>query len=114
MPHIILEYSEGILKDADVSGVLMTLHRAASKSGLFDESHIKTRAYKTRHFTNAGKIDPFVHIQARIKSGRNADEKKGLSAEIINSLIPLKIKTAVLTVEIIDMDKDSYSKHKPD
>ncbi len=113
MPHIIVEYAQQVLSDQQLTTVLNSIHTAVAQSGLFDASHIKTRAYPFHLMTNAGGDEPYLHIQARIKSGRDAENKKRLSNEIINSLVPLNIKASVITVEVIDMDRDSYAKLKP-
>ena len=113
MPHIIVEYSEQSVNRTQIKAVLEAVHRSIADSGLFEESHIKTRAYPFRDFTNAGGSEPYIHIQARIKSGRDAENKKRLSEEILGGLRPLNIPASVVTVEIIDMDRDSYGKYKP-
>lgn len=113
MPHIILEYAEQLMDDSKVDAVLQAVHAAVADSGLFDVSHIKTRAYPFRAYTNAGGSDPYVHIQARIKSGRDTDNKRRLGEVILAGLKPLGIPATVMTVEIIDMDRDSYGKIVP-
>ena len=113
MPHIIVEYSEGIVDDKSVEFVLRTIHQSIADSGLFKANQIKTRAYPFRDFTNAGGSDPYIHIQARIKLGRDADNKKRLGEEILAGLSSLNIPASVITVEIIDMDRDSYGKFAP-
>ncbi len=110
MPHIIVEYQEKLLNDESVDDLLLTIHQSIANSGLFKANQIKTRAYPFRCFTNAGGSDPYIHIQARIKSGRDADNKKRLAEVILSGLAPLEIQASVITVEIIDMDRDSYRK----
>ena len=114
MPHIIVEYSEKLLDDAEVHTMLKTIHRSIADSGLFKGNQIKTRAYPFREFTNAAGSDPYIHIQARIKVGRDADNKKRLGDEILAGLKTLNIQASVITVEVIDMDRDSYGKYVPD
>lgn len=113
MPHIIVEYAEQLAGDAEVDTMLQAVHHAVADSGLFEASHIKTRAYPFREFTNAGGNAPYIHVQARIKSGRPADNKKQLGETILSGLRTLNIPASVITVEIIDMDRDSYAKHAP-
>lgn len=113
MPHIIVEYAEKLSDDGKIIAILQAVHRSVVESGLFEESHIKTRAYPFQDFNNAGGRKPYIHIQARIKSGRDAKNKQRLSQGILASLQPMNIPAAVITVEIIDMDRNSYSKYKP-
>jgi len=113
MPHIIFEYSEQLFQNNEVGSALQVIHNAIADSGLFDESHIKTRAYPFREYTNAGGSDPYIHIQARIKSGRDEANKKRLGEAILACLKTQRIQASVITVEIIDMDRDSYTKLVP-
>lgn len=113
MPHIIVEYSEKLLEDTEVNSMLQRIHRSIADSGLFKANQIKTRAYPFREFTNAGGSDPYIHIQARIKIGRDADNKKRLGEVILAGFKTLNIQASVITVEVIDMDRDSYGKYVP-
>jgi len=113
MPHIILEYAEQLADDGEVDAMLRAIHDSVADSGLFKANQIKTRAYPFRGFTNAGGGDPYIHVQARIKLGRDADNKQRLGEAVLAGLSTLKIPASVITVEIIDMDRDSYGKYVP-
>lgn len=113
MPHIIVEYPRQQAVEENIGTLLKAIHHAISGSDLFKADQIKTRAYPFVDFTNAGGGDPYIHIQARIKSGRDADNKKQLSEVILSACKPLTIPVSVITVEIIDMDRDAYGKHAP-
>ena len=114
MPHIIVEYPEQLVNDTQVGAMLQTIHRAIAESGLFRADQIRTRAYSFKNFTNAGASEPYMHIQARIKSGRDLDNKKQLGEVILKALGALNIPASVITVEIIDMERESYGKYSPD
>ena len=79
MPHIIVEYPEKISEQININSLLKSIHRAVSESGLFETSHIKTRAYSFAEFTHGDTSEPYIHIQARIKLGRDDNNKKMLS-----------------------------------
>ncbi len=113
MPHIIVEYQEELANDSEIDALLRDIHQSISDSGLFKADQIRTRAYPFRGFTNAGGSSPYIHIQARIKSGRDADNKKRLGEVILSGLSTLQIPVSVITVEIIDMDRNSYGKYLP-
>lgn len=113
MPHIIVEYAEKIANDTSIDDILNNIHYSVSESGLFKADQIKSRAYPFKHFTNAGTSEPYIHIQARIKSGRDVDNKKQLGEVILNGLSVLAIPASVVTVEIIDMERESYGKLVP-
>lgn len=114
MPHIIVEYEEALATKEKVDVMLQAIHVAISDSGLFKANQVKTRAYPFRSFTNAGGTEPYIHIQARIKSGRDADNKKRFAEVILSGLRTIKLTASVITVEIIDMDRDSYGKYVPE
>ena len=114
MPHIIVEYSKQLVNDTQLDAILKTIHRSIADSGLFKADQIKTRAYSFNKFTNAGGSEPYIHIQARIKSGRDIDNKKQLGEVILKGLSTLNIPASVITVEIIDMERESYGKYTLD
>ncbi|MDH5445879.1 MAG: 5-carboxymethyl-2-hydroxymuconate Delta-isomerase [Gammaproteobacteria bacterium] len=114
MPHIIIEYADLLGDDTFAHTLCITVHQAIAESGLFEASHIKTRAYPFKTYTHAGGEKPYIHIQARIKSGRDSQNKKQLSDAIIDKLKLVQIQDTVVTVEIIDMDRESYGKFKAD
>jgi len=113
MPHIIVEYAEQLADEATVAAMLQAVHRSIADSGLFKANQIRTRACPFRNFTNAGGDDPYIHVQARIKSGRDTDNKKRLGEVILAGLGTLGLQAVVITVEVIDMDRDSYGKYVP-
>ena len=111
MPHIILEYPEGCLLEPLVNKALRSIHASAAASDLFEISHIRTRAYSFKQYTHGDNDKAYIHIQARIKSGRDTDEKKRLSDSILLGLRNLDLPVAVITIEVVDMNRESYSKH---
>lgn len=113
MPHIIVEYQEQAIAPTQIEPVLAAIHDAISTSGLFEPNQIKTRAYQFTTHTNAGEYRPYVHVQARIKSGRNSENKKQLAKVILGAFEKFSLSASVVTVEVIDMDRDSYGKFVP-
>ena len=111
MPHIIVEYPESSITDQEISKMLRIIHERVASSGLFEKSHIRTRAYPFKKYTHGASDKPYLHIQARIKSGRDSNQKKILSSRILQGVTSLDLPVSVITVEIIDMDRESYSKH---
>lgn len=113
VPHIIVEYAKQQVNDTQVDAILHTIHHAIVESGLFKADQIKTRAYAFTKFTNGGGSEPYIHIQARIKAGRDVDNKKQLSDVILKGLSTLNLPISVITVEVIDMERESYGKYSP-
>lgn len=120
MPHLHVEYSDN-LRELDVDCLLLRLNHALVGSGQFsDELDIKSRAVAQASFrVGVAQVErAYAHIKLAILSGRSAQVKRELSAsllEVLKEAIPgvsgLDIQ---LCVEVIDIDRDSYSKvHLP-
>ncbi|WP_327439928.1 5-carboxymethyl-2-hydroxymuconate Delta-isomerase [Pseudomonas donghuensis] len=120
MPHLHVEYSDN-LKNLEVDRLLLRLNHALVGSGQFaEELDIKSRAVALASFrVGVAPVERgFAHIKLAILSGRSAEIKRQLSAsllEVLKEALPgtpgLDIQ---LCVEVIDIDRDSYSKvHLP-
>lgn len=111
MPHLILEYAQAALADDEVLALLDAVHEAAVASGLFQESHIKTRAYPVRFYRTGSNQAPFIHAQLRIKQGRSEAHKKALSRLVLAAIRGLALGVDIITVEVADMDAVTYAKY---
>lgn len=54
-------------------------------------------------------INDFIHVTLRVLSGRNQQQKKGLSERMLGKLDNLGLTSVSLTVEMIDMDRETYA-----
>lgn len=108
MPHCIIEYSETLL----ISPALLNdaAYQALLESELFETSHIKTRASAYADFRLAESQHDFVHVTVRLHRGRTTQQKQMLTKLILQSLQKLPFQNTSLTVEIVDIDSDSYAK----
>ena len=70
MPHCIIEYSKELENEIDPKLMINAAHQGALASGLFEESHIKSRTILYQHYKTGTKDLRFIHITARILSGR--------------------------------------------
>lgn len=116
MPHLHLEYSAN-LRTLDTDKALLRLNNALVASGQFsDELDIKSRAVAHEAFRVG--IAPvergFVHVKLALLSGRSPEIKRQLSASLLEALkdvVPAQAGVDLqLCVEILDIDRDSYSK----
>ncbi|MDP3188974.1 5-carboxymethyl-2-hydroxymuconate Delta-isomerase [Limnobacter sp.] len=108
MPHCIVEHSASLNGDL----ILPQVFSGAMKSQLFeaDGSDIKVRAVAYQsYFTGQVKSD-FVHVVLKILSGRTPEQKKELSNLVLVNLQKLEFQGCSLTVEVVDIDRASYSK----
>ncbi len=110
MPHLIIEYAHSLATDEQVPLLLDAVHDAALATGLFPESHIKTRAIPVQFYRTGTGSDPFIHAQLRIKAGRSEAQKKELSGVVLAAIKTQSWAAKVITVEVVDMDSASYAK----
>ena len=54
--------------------------------------------------------DDFIHFNMKILSGRTVEQKKALGDIIISNLPKAVVDIKNITLEIIDMDKETYKK----
>jgi 5-carboxymethyl-2-hydroxymuconate isomerase len=88
MPHLIVEYSSNLEKQLDMRAVLKTVHDAAIESGMFPFGGIRTRAERRDHYiiADAHPDNGFIHIQARIGTGRTPEARQKAGAHIFAAL----------------------------
>ncbi len=110
MPHLIIEYAQSLATDEQVPPLLDAVHEAALATGLFPESHIKTRAIPLQFCRTGSGSDPFIHAQLRIKEGRSDAQKKELSSAVLAAIKSQSWAATVITVEVVNMDSASYAK----
>jgi len=111
MPHIIIEYADDIISSQGAKLMADAIFVVAEESGMFAPQNIKVRAVPITVYHLGLEGEGFIHVQCRIHAGRTTETKKQLTASIIKALQDLSIEAAVMTAEVIDMDRESYSKH---
>lgn len=111
MPHLIVEFSDVPSIANQVELLLDAIHHAAVATGLFDESHIRVRALPYAHYRVGGKQEPFIHVQCRLHAGRSEAQKRQLSEAVLAAVRGLGWPVKVATVEVVEMDRDSYAKY---
>lgn len=115
MPHLTLEYTSN-LDRVDFERLLAELNLALVASNEFQEDHIKSRAVVLPIFKvgTSPEARGFVHAKLALLSGRSAAVKKQLSESLCRVLEqagtwPRELHVQ-LCVEIVDIDRASYSK----
>lgn len=102
MPHILLEHSS----DINSQQLIDTALSSAIESSLFLTSDIQVRSQSY----SSSIPDRFVHVQARIWTGRTLAQKAHLSTLIGEAFVNVCDNTVSITVEVIDIEKSSYFK----
>jgi len=108
MPHCIIEHSQAIDGDA----LMPLIYAGAFESGLFeaDGGDIKVRTLPYAACQAGGRQSDFVHVALRILSGRTAEQKLRLSRLVLAKLETAGISCCSVTVEVVDIDRENYSK----
>lgn len=110
MPHLIIEFSDEPAIAERMESVVAAIHRAAAETGLFDESHIRVRAHPVSHYCVGGQANPFIHVQCRIHSGRNDEQKQQLSGAVLAGIRGYELPVKSISVEVVEMERASYAK----
>ena len=109
MPHFIIDCSENVIQQKSPDEIMQAVYDVAEATGLFAVGDIKVRLRPYQYFMVAtGKTD-FIHIFAHIMGGRSAEQKANLSRKIIERLNDLFPDLSVLSINIQDIDKATYS-----
>jgi 5-carboxymethyl-2-hydroxymuconate isomerase len=110
VPHCIIEYSKDLENSVKPLALINAVHQGALASQLFDESHIKTRARAYSHYKTGTGDSRFLHVTAHILSGRNSGQKIKLTQAILSQLELLNLTEVTITIQVCDIDTESYSK----
>ncbi|WP_460106259.1 5-carboxymethyl-2-hydroxymuconate Delta-isomerase [Pseudomonas sp. H2_G10] len=116
MPHLHLEYTANLTSLA-VEKALLRLNNVLMASGQFgSEFDIKSRAVKVESFQVGTSLSSrgFIAVKLSLLSGRSAQVKQQLSQSLLAALQDLGDWPAdvqvQLSVQLVDMDRDAYSK----
>lgn len=107
MPHCIIEHSKAISPNE----LLEATHRGLLKSQIFSEEDIKIRTVDFEAFKVIPNNKNFIHVTIKILSGRTLETQKNLSNIVLNELKSLSLANISLTVEILEINNNSYAKH---
>ncbi|MGH1542100.1 MAG: 5-carboxymethyl-2-hydroxymuconate Delta-isomerase [Arenicella sp.] len=110
MPHCIIEYAQQLEEIITPHELIQAVTTGARTSGLFNDNDIKTRCRSYQLYQTGLTETPFIHVNIKILSGRSVQQRKHLSSYVLNELKKLELKPVSLTIEVNDMEKESYSK----
>ena len=118
MPHLIVEYSANLEADLVPSVLAETIHAAALETGVFPVGGCRTRLARRDVYVigDGHPANRFIHVQARIGSGRPPEVRQQAAEHIFARL---KSATAAifakhplgLTMEIVEIDPIGSLKH---
>ncbi len=110
MPHCIIEYAKELEQIIQPKQLNHAVFLGALKSELFEQDDIKLRAIAYEHHQTGNEKINFVHITVRLLSGRSTEQKKQLSHLILTESKKLQLMNISLTVEITEINRDTYCK----
>ena len=112
MPHVVIDYSENMASAVQEFKIPEILHEIMISCGLFSPEAIKTRAYAANHFFvgTKGQGGKFLHVSVAILLGRTTEQKQLLSHSLSDALTEKLPGIDSITVEIREMDRETYQK----
>ncbi|RKF20880.1 5-carboxymethyl-2-hydroxymuconate Delta-isomerase [Alginatibacterium sediminis] len=110
MPHCIIEYDQSLDTSIDIENVVQGVQQCALESGLFEPSAIKTRAIACSHCASGQGDSQMLHVRIHLFAGRSASQKLALSESMLAALDAMIPQVPSLSVELVDMDSESYQK----
>jgi len=114
MPHLVIEYMPTENSDVSDEDLMTAVHWAAVSTGIFEESAIKVRVKQYQSAFVAGRHDNFVHVTIYLIDGRDTETKKRLTQTVHDRLASLFVDYASISVDARDLDRDVYTKSKPE
>jgi 5-carboxymethyl-2-hydroxymuconate isomerase len=115
MPHIHVEYSANV-ENLEVKPLLLAFNQAMLDGGYVSSAlDVKSRAIRQDDFVIG--IDAadqaYIHVKVSLLTGRSLELQQEISAKLLNvlkSLLPEQKNSIQLCVEILEMNKQTYSK----
>jgi 5-carboxymethyl-2-hydroxymuconate isomerase len=116
MPHCIIECSSEVLAHINSQQLIDTCFDAALASDLFNADDIKVRIITVDQQRIGYTKNSGLHVQLKILGGRDDAQKKYLSTTVLSAITqllqqqPPRNQALNLSVEVLDIDRDSYQK----
>ncbi|WP_212524918.1 5-carboxymethyl-2-hydroxymuconate Delta-isomerase [Actibacterium sp. MT2.3-13A] len=111
MPHIVIDYSEGLDETHDLHALCRSAFEAAAATGVFaDPSAIKVRARPCPYFLLGADPQSFAHVDVHLLDGRSPEQKSTVTHAVLKALETHLPTVGSLTVDIHDIARASYAK----
>ena len=109
MPHFIIDCSENVIQQKSPDEIMQAVYDVAEASGLFAANDIKVRLNPYQYFKLGKNKSDFIHVFGNIMEGRSTEQKANLSRKITERLNDLFPDISILSINIQDIDKATYS-----
>lgn len=116
MPQITVDYSPELSQSFDRRGFALALHRAAGPVVGSEPAHFKTRFRPIDEHVIGEDTGgaAMVHVRVGLLTGRTTETKQQLGKVVLeqagHSLTPVPGLTVSVTVEVFDMDRETYQR----
>lgn len=111
MPHIVIETSKNVAEAVNRTALVEDAHNALAKE-LGEAIRIKTRLMVAEEVVvgDEGTSGAMMHVTLLLLEGRDVPTKQQYSGAILEAVKPhlADIAGCKLTLEVRDMDKDTY------
>ncbi|SFK97651.1 5-carboxymethyl-2-hydroxymuconate Delta-isomerase [Lysobacter sp. cf310] len=108
MPHFVVDCSQELLRIHDEESIIARLHRAATASGLFEESDIKIRTHPFATYAVGGGREDFIHVFAWIMQGRSVEQRAALSQAIVGALAQMFPLLPRIAANVAEFERATY------
>lgn len=111
MPHLSIEFSEGLERNYDMQLVCEKLFTGLSENAVFEASDIKVRAKPVAYFRIGTDPQTFVHATLLLMEGRDESTRTKLNRTIIETLRELLPDVGSITVQDLEITRATYLKN---
>ncbi|WP_257347410.1 5-carboxymethyl-2-hydroxymuconate Delta-isomerase [Pseudalkalibacillus decolorationis] len=116
MPHFIIEYTDNIKAEADITGLLEKLSDVLiSRSDIFPIGGIRLRAIELEDYrvADGAEDDAFVHATLKIGTGRKEADKKAACDELFEVIKEhfgdlFEKRYLALSMELVEFSNSTY------
>ncbi|BAU28294.1 5-carboxymethyl-2-hydroxymuconate delta isomerase [Aneurinibacillus soli] len=119
MPHIIVEYTDNIKVEGDISGLLRKINDVLiGRAPLFPVGGIRSRAIELQDYCVADgtEDDAFVHVTLKIGAGRSEADKQAVCDELFEKVKEhfaelFATRYLALSMELVEFSEVGTYKH---
>lgn len=110
MPHFIIEHGAALNNEDDRQAAMQIVASAGADCGFILREDIKVRIYESTSFLHLDGRENFLHLTIRMLAGRTIEQKTTLSKLARTGLSERFPQVQSVSVEVCDMEPDSYKK----
>ncbi|SDW15667.1 5-carboxymethyl-2-hydroxymuconate isomerase [Ruegeria halocynthiae] len=110
MPHVTLEFSQGLDQAHDFQAICEQLFSVLAKHEEFDASALKIRATPVQYYRIGTDPQTFVHATLLLMQGRDEVTRTQLNTIILDVLSAAMPEVGSITVQEVEMNRASYAK----